>query len=71
MKQKQPDSTATKRKYRRKELIDGERGGSSGREDYPGGVIGTQSPSHYFPVHQAADFCFSYSSSAASSVPSE
>ena len=23
------------------------------------GVVGMQSPSHYFPVHQAADFCFS------------
>lgn len=30
------------------------------------GRRGDQSPSHYFPVHQAADFCFSCRSSAAS-----
>lgn len=34
-------------------VFPGERGRSTG-------VMGMQSPSHYFPVHQAADFCFSY-----------
>lgn len=62
--QKKPEN-----KTERNKTIEDETGRAVRERGLSKGVMGMQSPSHYFPVHQAADFCFSCRAAESSATP--